>query len=195
MIRKLIFTLVASIAVTSAFAVGPKVGIDWGIIGGVNIVDFSTSDSHSSIKNKLGWQLGVTTSVNLLFFAIQPEIFYVRQGLVLKDANGNNHNIRSNSVEVPVLFSLRLLSPLRLNIGPVFNVMNDNKIKSGGDLLAVGRLKPSVSYVVGVGLGLGNLLIDVRYNGQFKSKSNFSIGDVNYDMGSYNVAINLGYLF
>lgn len=195
MIRKLIFTAIALFAIVPTFAVGPNVGIDWGITGGVNIVDFSTEDSNASIKSKMGWQVGITTSVNLLFFAIQPEILYVRQGLTLRNASGTEHNIRSSSVEVPVLFSLRLLSPLRLNIGPVFNIMNDNKLKDGSDLHGLGRLKPSVSYAAGIGLGLGGLLIDVRYNGQFKSKNNFSIENAQYDISSYNIAISLGYLF
>lgn len=195
MIRKLIFAVIALVAIVPTFAIGPRVGVDWGITGGVNIVNFSADDSGASIKNKMGWQVGMTTSVNLGFFAIQPEILYVRQGLTLKPEIGDEFEIHSNSIEIPVLFSLRLLSPLRINAGPVFNVFNKNKVKNGDDLEGLGRLKPSVSYAVGLGLGLGNLLIDVRYNGQFKSKSNFYLGDDSYDITSYNVAISVGYLF
>ena len=97
-----------------------------------------------------------------------------------------------------MLASFRLLNPLRIYAGPVFTVMNDCKQKSGGDLLDFGRVRPSVSYTAGAGIVLmRHLLIDVRYNGQFRSKHDVLLPDGMQlpEVRSYNVALSFGYLF
>lgn len=77
-----------------------------------------------------------------------------------------------------MLVSLRLLRPFRFYAGPVFTVMNDCKQKSGGDLLDFGRVRPTMSYTVGAGVKLlGHMLIDLRYNGQFKGKEDVVLPD------------------
>lgn len=56
--------------------------------------------------------------------------------------------------------------------------MNDCKQKSGGDLLDFGRVRPTMSYTVGAGVKLlGHMLIDLRYNGQFKGKEDVVLPD------------------
>ena len=76
--------------------------------------------------------------------------------------------------------------------------MNDCKQKSGGDLLDFGRVRPTMSCTVGAGVKLlGNMLIDLRYNGQFKGKEDVVLPDGSRldKLRSYNVALSVGYLF
>ena len=61
-------------------------------------------------------------------------------GIAYPHVDGESLNLRSNSIDVPVLASFRMLKPLRIYAGPVFTVMNDCKQKSGGDLLDFGRI-------------------------------------------------------
>ena len=92
----------------------------------------------------------------------------------------------------------RMLNPLRIYAGPVFTVMNDCKQKSGGDLVDFGRVRPTLSYSVGAGVKLlRHLLVDVRFNGQFRAKHDVVLPDgARLDkLRSYNVALSLGYLF
>ena len=152
----------------------------------------------TDVKNKLGWQAGITTAVNLGAFAVEPQILYVRQGLRIRPEGQKEINLKSNSIDVPVLLSFRLLRPVRIYAGPVFTVMNDCKQKSGGDLLDFGRVRPTMSYTVGAGVKLlGHLLVDLRYNGQFKSKKDVVLPDGGKldKLRTYNVALNFGYLF
>ncbi|MEG0788942.1 MAG: porin family protein [Alistipes sp.] len=174
-----------------------KVKVEWGVLGGLNFADFSTSMDHTEVKDKLGWQIGMITAVNFGAVAIEPQIIFVHQGLRVQHEGTPEVRLRSSSIDVPVLFSLRILRPLRFNIGPVFTVMNDCKEKSGDDLLNVGRVRPTVSYTIGVGVTvLRHLLIDVRYNGQFNSVRNtFATQDLSVDLRSYNVAFSVGYIF
>ena len=72
------------------------------------------------------------------------------------------------------------------------------KRKSGDDLLDFGRVRPTLSYTVGAGVVLlRHLLIDVRYNGQFRGKPDVALpNDVMLpEIRSYNVALSVGYLF
>lgn len=167
-------------------------------MGGINVPDYTTNMDATDIRNKLGWQAGIVTAVKFGAFAVEPQILYVRQGLRIRPEGGPELNLKSNSIDVPVLASFRLLSPLRIYAGPVFTVLNNCKQKSGNDLLDFGRIRPSVSYTVGAGVVLlRHLLIDLRYNGQFRSKHDVVLPDGRQldKLRTYNVALSVGYIF
>ena len=196
--RKFVLTLLLAVAALGASAQRPRTMVEWGVVGGINIPDYTTNMDAADIRNKLGWQAGIVTAVKLGAFAIEPQILYVRQGLRIRPSGKAEINLKSNSIDVPVLASFRLLNPLRIYAGPVFTVMNDCKQKSGGDLLDFGRVRPSVSYTAGAGIVvMRHLLIDVRYNGQFRGKHDVVLPDESRldNLRSYNVALSVGYLF
>ena len=196
--RKFVLTLLLAVAALGASAQRPRTMVEWGVVGGINIPDYTTNTDAADIRNKLGWQAGIVTAVKLGAFAIEPQILYVRQGLRIRPSGKAEINLKSNSIDVPVLASFRLLNPLRIYAGPVFTVMNDCKQKSGGDLLDFGRIRPSVSYTVGAGIVvMRHLLIDVRYNGQFRGKHDVVLPDESRldNLRSYNVALSVGYIF
>ena len=196
--RKFVLTLLLAGAALGASAQRPRTMVEWGVVGGINIPDYTTNMDAADIRNKLGWQAGMVTAVKLGAFAIEPQILYVRQGLRIRPEGKEEINLKSNSIDVPVLASFRLLNPLRIYAGPVFTVMNDCKQKSGGDLVDFGRVRPTLSYSVGAGVKLlRHLLVDVRFNGQFRAKHDVVLPDgARLDkLRSYNVALSLGYLF
>ena len=198
MTRKILLSVLFAAAVLSAAAQRPRTRVEWGVVGGINIPDYTTNMDKTDVKNKLGWQAGIVTAVNLGAFAVEPQILYVRQGLRIRPEGGKEINLKSNSIDVPVLASFRLLNPVRIYAGPVFTVMNDSKQKSGGDLLDFGRVRPTLSYTVGAGVVLmRHLLIDLRYNGQFRSKHEVVLPDGSQldKLRTYNVALSFGYLF
>jgi len=197
-IRKILLILLAIVGAAEARAQRPRVRVEWGVMGGVNIANFSTPMPETEIRNKLGWQVGMHTAVNFGAFAVEPEILYVRQGLRIRESGAKEINLKSSSIDVPVLASLRLLRPMRIFAGPVFTVMNDCKQKSGGDLLDFSRVRPTVSYTVGIGATvMKHMLIDLRYNGQFSAKKDVALpqGGQLDKLRLHNVAISFGYLF
>ena len=198
MIRRIVITSLLLVAALTASAQRSPIRVEWGIMGGVNVPEFTTNMSKTEIRNKLGWQAGIMTAVNFGAVAIEPQILYVRQGMRIRTEGEAEVNVKSNSIDVPVLASLRLLRPVRIFAGPVFTVLNDCKQKSGGDLLDFGRVRPTMSYTVGAGVVLlRHLLIDVRYNGQFRAKHEVVLPDGRQldKLRSYNVALSVGYLF
>ena len=168
MVRKLVLTLFLAAVAWSAAAQRPRTRLEWGVIGGLGVV------------------------------AVEPQILYVRQGLRIRPAGIAEVNVKSKSIDVPVLVSLRLLNPFRIYAGPVFTVMNDCKRKAGDDLIDFGRVRPTLSYTVGAGVVvLRHLLIDLRYNGQFRGKHDVALPEdvMLPEIRSYNVALSVGYLF
>ena len=196
MLRKTIALFVLLLAMLPARAIGPRV--EWGLLGGVHVPDYSTSDELASIKNKLGWQFGITTALGFNSWSIDPQILYVRQGIKLDTADGSPLSVYSNSIDVPVLLDKRLLQVFHLYAGPVFTVLNNCKTKGGGDSsLDIGRIRPTLSYTVGANIRIvKHLMIDLRYNGQFKSKHEVVLGGAELDrLRTYNVALSVGYIF
>lgn len=194
----LVLLLLTTVATTaSAQSRRSRVGIEWGLLGGINLTDFSTRFEGVDIKNKMGWQVGMTVAARFDFFAIEPQILYVHHGLNVNVPGEPKLKIKSNSVDVPVLFSLRVLSPLRINVGPVLSVMNDCKYKEGGSLIDFGRVRPTISYTAGIGFTLmRHMLVDLRYNGQFNSVRNpMTAQNLNIDLRSSSVALSFGYVF
>ena len=186
----LIVMALAVLCVSSATA--QKLGVDWGVIAGLNMADYSVKQVDKTtqwddVKNDLGWQVGLMASVNVGRLSIEPQLIYVRNKVELTEG-GEKASIQGNSLDVPVLVSLRVLGPVRVMAGPVFTVLNDN---SGLKDISVEQLRSTCSYAVGLETRvLNKLRIDVRYNGQFKKKTT-AIGKV--DVNTF--ALNLGYYF
>ena len=197
MTRKILLSVLFAAAVLSAAAQRPALG--WsGASSGVSTSRLHDQYGQDRCQEQTGLAGGIVTAVNLGAFAVEPQILYVRQGLRIRPEGGKEINLKSNSIDVPVLASFRLLNPVRIYAGPVFTVMNDCKQKSGGDLLDFGRVRPTLSYTVGAGVVLmRHLLIDLRYNGQFRSKHEVVLPDGSQldKLRTYNVALSFGYLF
>lgn len=196
MLRKTIVLLGLLLAAAPALALGPRV--DWGVLAGINVPEYSTSMSQAEIKNKLGWQAGITASLGLGSWSIDPQILYVRQGIKLDPTGLSTLSLRSNSIDVPVLVNKRLLRIIRIYAGPVFTVLNNCKLSGGTTAFDFGRLRPTMAYAVGANVRLlGHLLVDLRYNGQFKSKHDVVLPDGSElaKLRTYNVALSVGYIF
>ena len=191
MMRKLCVVALLLAATTTA-ASAQKLGIDWGIIAGVNAADYSVkamknAESFDEVKNDLGWQVGLMTSINVSRISIEPQIIYVRNKTKFVE-DGVSMSVKNNSLDVPILVSYRILGPLRVMAGPVFTVMDDN---SGWEDISLDQMRSTCSYAVGLEARLlDKLRFDVRYNGQFKKK-NTPVGKV--DVSSF--AFNVGYFF
>lgn len=191
--RLIMLALAAMLLMTASTLKAQNLNVQWGITAGVNMADYSVkalkgqSISYDKVKNDLGWQVGLMASVNIGRLAIEPQILYVRHSTELTHGTTKNA-LKSNSLDVPILVSFRLIGPLRVMAGPVFTVLNDN---TGLKDLSIDQLRSTCSYALGVEARiLQKLRLDVRYNGQFKKKETI-IGEV----GVNTFALNIGYYF
>lgn len=187
--RKTIFLFVMLLAAAPALALGPR--FEWGVLAGINVPDYSfKNDNAASVKNRCGWQAGLTTSIGFNSWSIDPQILYVRHGLKVSDA-GDSAAIHSNSIDVPVLINKRFFRVLNIYAGPVFTVMNHNKA-DGFETIELDRIRSTMSYAVGANIRLvKHFVVDLRYNGQFKAKNILNVGKLK----TYNLALSVGYVF
>ena len=81
MFRKFVLTLFLAALAASAAAQRPRTRLEWGVLGGINVPDYTTNMTKADVKNKMGWQVGITTAVDLGIIALEPQILYVRQGI------------------------------------------------------------------------------------------------------------------
>ena len=164
--KKIIVILLFTTVVVSAQAQLFRIGVK----GGINV---QTSDIKSTqelkqlyeSKNRYGWHLGLQSSIKVLpFLAIQPDILYTRSSFDFSSASSQSYKVRCNTIDVPVLASLRLLGPVHIQVGPSFNLMNKSSLKNYDIFMS----RPSMSYLAGVTVDLGKVNMSLRYNGQFK---------------------------
>lgn len=206
--KRLFLAALFSFFALGAWAQGHKpinFGVKAGIItdnidilkGGKNGVTDLFSDP------KIGWQFGIMSRINLAMFHIQPEILLNmnRYGLKAEEAGGgiSTADVKINTVDVPVLFGLRLLM-IRLQVGPTFNLMTDTKVKNSlGAKHYVNANRASVAYTLGLGIDLWGVNIDARYNGNFKKmRQDIQVGGgatTTYKTTFNSWMFSVGYMF
>ncbi len=176
MIKRIWMICALLVVSQGVMAVGGIKLVQFGVRAGLNVetVDLlhpNTSLYKLATDDKVGFQLGFTSRINLAMFYIQPELLYNmnRYKLIATPETGSvsKSTVKVNTMEVPVLVGVKILL-LHVNAGPVFNVMTNTSVKSGSAAHSVSMVKPTVSYMIGAGLDLGRVSIDARYNGQFK---------------------------
>ena len=173
MIRKLLLLSVLTIFCTTA-----KAGdlIEFGAKGGLNVTNVKLS--RSAFENmsfmtdaNLGYHFGLVARLNLVGVHVQPEINYNWNRYKLTSVDNtaavNSTNVKYSTVEVPVLVGLKLLF-LRVQAGPVFNLMNRTSTSPNSVIRSLSMLRPSMGYAVGLGIDFMKITFDVRYYGQFK---------------------------
>lgn len=202
--KKLLFAAVMTLfAVNASAQFGIiRFGVKGGLISdNIDIVKGGKSGSTVlSSDSKLGWQVGLMSRVNLPMFHIQPEVLFNKHAYTLKStANNSRADVKVNTVDIPVLMGLRLLM-LRMEAGPVFNVMTETKVKHNRNASHhVDVDRSSISFALNLGVDIYKVNFDIRYNGNFKRvKQDIAVGDgasYMYRTKFNNWTFSLGYMF
>ncbi len=176
--------------------------IYYGVTAGGNVSSFKLTDAANTelAKSNLGYQAGITAGIDLVLIEVGAELLWVHNRMDLDGYNSDNY-ITSNSIELPVLASLRLLGPLSIKAGPSFILYNEAKAyygdsgKHGGDYL--GSVKSSLGYDVGLGANIWKLTLDVRYNGQFEKGTvlGYEVTEADYNINTGTFSASVGYRF
>lgn len=182
--KKFFIVAITILAMASASAA------DFGLRAGVNSSRFDLSHANLSDdflafnKARTGWHAGAWMRLDMGMFFVQPELLYNYNSYDMNTwttpaSAKSTSKIKVQTLEVPALIGIKLLV-LRLNAGPVFNLMSETS-HSGGDVEQADVLKPAVSYTAGLGVDLSHVSLDVRYNGGFsRTKQTVEIGGESY---------------
>lgn len=212
--KKLFLILVASVLMVQLsnaqmFSYGIKGGVGFSSISIDDVQDINSgSEVYDLVTGEgvAGYHVGVQTKIKIAMFHVQPELYWnAGGGTVEKVVDGGATeimNVKFNRIDIPVLAGVSL-GPLRLNIGPVASIVvgeeNDFLAELGEDFDIYSETL-NWGWQGGVGVGLGGLSLDLRYEGPL-SDLNTVIpegtlpDDMNLDARPKQWIISLGYWF
>lgn len=139
-----------------------------GVKGGVNLSKFKTTNTFDS-ENRSGYYAGIWTRIGGAGLHLQPELYLSGKNSRLIDDQGSENEVNFTSLDLPILIGTKFGAAgfgLRLNTGPVINFVLDEQQKFADAASAAykGKFKDkAISWQFGVGLDIGKLSIDGRY--------------------------------
>ena len=166
--------MIAVLFLASITAVGQS--SHFGIKGGLN---FGSTGELSGIfdrpidaDNKVGYHLGAFGHVEFLGLFLQPEVVYTRLNSEYK-RSGTSADYNLSKLDIPVLLGLDILGPINIKAGPSFQVVLNNELDGAGVDIEEPENTFTVGYQLGVGVTLGQLGLDLRYEGAFQENETF----------------------
>ncbi len=176
--------LLAVFAMFSMTAFAQKDG-GFGFKGGLNYnqngdLIASVGDAAENIisgsDGKVGYHLGVFYKIKIAKLYVRPEIIYTKTNSSYMVQNEEN-TYGVSKLDVPVLVGLDLIGPLHIFAGPSFQAILNSDLENANisDL----ENEYTIGLQMGVGLNLGKLGLDVRYErGLSKNETDFASTNV-----------------
>lgn len=177
---------------------------EWNLYAGATYAGWSSDREAMSFDPKVGYHVGF--DMGLLFghrCALVPELRFTHTAVNITGTAGYVARIKSNGIDFPLMFEYRILrGRLRFQAGPSFTLLDSNNCSYRGDEMNGLRLRPTVTYVVGMRGIIGRRVsVGARFNGQFNRTEQvmgWRAGDSDhetYRLGSYRLSVSIGYRF
>jgi hypothetical protein len=168
--KKLVLVLLVFLGSLSAYA--QKNG--FGLKGGLSSTQVNfEGDQLVPSDAQLGYHLGVFARFGGIGFFVQPEVLFTQTSgkfkLELPPASStspSNYEAKFNRLDVPVMAGFRLLKIIRVMAGPIASFNIDSSLKEAGTTVQnIDFKKATLGYQTGVGVDLGNLTFEGKYEG------------------------------
>ena len=147
------------------------------------------------LQPKLGLRGALTMS--LCWYeqvALQMELSYLYNKIEAKTPK-TSFDVKSNVMEIPILFSYRGLWPLRFNVGPVLSLAGTGRYSTGQEKIEFGRLRTTLGYAAGIGVNLSDsVVVDARFTGNFGRTDNYFEG-LEFSLSGMWLTLGIGYMF
>jgi hypothetical protein len=183
--KLILFVLFSFSLVSTGFAQNRN--FKFGIKGGANLSTlkgdevFNTNDPTVRIGNNDARLTGFVAGAFIRFgtnLFIQPELLLSQKGgqfNVYRDGIGSGEkkvDVRFTNLDVPVLVGIRIGEVLRINGGPVASLrlsenggLRESLNEIGATSVKDNYKQAAIGYQLGVGFDIGNLSLDLRYEG------------------------------
>ncbi|MEX0312942.1 MAG: outer membrane beta-barrel protein [Allomuricauda sp.] len=178
--KKTLLMVAITLMGTAAFA---QSGTGWGIKAGLSynkngdLIQNVTNSAQNAIEGaegKTGYHFGVWGKLDFPKMYIRPELVYTKTKSTY-DVDNNSNDYDLSKLDLPVLIGVKLIGPLHVFAGPAFQYVLSNDL---GDLRVQDVENDfSVGLNAGVGVNLGKIGLDVRYERGFSENEARFIGN------------------
>ncbi|MCE2708749.1 MAG: porin family protein [Bacteroidota bacterium] len=147
---------------------------------------------------QLGYHLGAFARLGGVGFFVQPEVLFTQTSgrfkLELPSPNTNkDYEAKFNRLDVPVMAGVRMLKVIRIMAGPIASFNIDSSLKDAGKTVQnVDFKNATLGYQAGVGVDLGNLSFEGKYEGGL-SKFTDTIGTFSTDNRLNQWVLSVGF--
>ena len=164
----------------------------FGVKGGLNFSELSTSYKDYDSKNSTGFSAGIMTRIDIKKAYIQAELLYAEKNLKMNSLSEVNIKPKMKNLEVPVVLGYKFVNLPMFNvrgfaggvysktIGDNFNNKDVKEVFNDFD-------KSNIGYRVGFGADIAKFTVDFSYDGglnnisnDFKSKPNTWLVTIGY---------------
>lgn len=182
------FLVVGLSANAQEFSIGPKMGVSQAN------VSFSGSDFQVS-DGKLGYHVGLFMRMGGNSLFVQPELLYTNTGGSFMRTVGidfDSYDVSFDRVDLPVMLGFKFLGLLRVQAGPIASVLVNSRLSDTVSTLDnVDYKSATFGYQAGLGVDLGNFILDLKYENSLGNISNSILG-VNTDQRQNQVVFSAG---
>ena len=194
--KKLTLIVLLTLSSLSLFAQKNGVGIKAGLSS--TQVNFEGGQLVPS-DAQMGYHLGVFARFGGVGFFVQPEVLFTQtRGQFVEISSLSsvppiNYEAKFNRLDVPVMAGFRMLKIIRVMAGPIASFNIDSSLKEAGTTVQnIDFKKATLGYQTGVGVDLGNLSIEGKYEGGL-SKFTDKIGSFTTDNRLNQWVLSVGF--
>ncbi len=153
-------------------SIGPKAGIS---SANINV----NGEGFENGSNEFGYHLGLFVRMGGSSIFVQPEFLYTNSGgSVIKTDNGNNQttfDANFDRFDIPLMFGFKFFNFLRVQAGPVATILIDYTVEDALQVpLEIDYKTSTFGYQAGLGLDVGNLIFDLKYESSLSKIANSS---------------------
>jgi len=179
--RKLLLMAVFALIGITAFAqndsgFGIKAGLNYNQNGDLSFkqVQSAGEDLIAGSDGKVGFHVGFYGKLDMPKIYIRPELIYTKTKSSY-DVEGGTNDYDVSKLDLPVLLGYKIIGPLHIFAGPAFQYTLNNDLED----VELDDLKNdfTIGAHFGVGVNLGNIGLDVRYERGFTENEAEIIGD------------------
>lgn len=148
---------------------------DFGVKGGANssTLTFEELEANSNVEdiianNKFGYHAGAYVRVQVLGIYLQPEFLFTQiySDLEVQNSDGSTEMVdfSLSRFDIPVNLGVKL-GPASIFGGPVMSY----NLNHPSEILDIDYNGGTLGYQAGVGLTLGDFILDLKYEGSFQT--------------------------
>lgn len=169
--KKLLFAIFLLLFAVQGFAQNSGFGLKAGLSS--TSVDFKNEQIVPN-DSQTGYHLGIYGRFGGGFY-IQPELLFTQTSGSFTinspgQTNGEKFKANFNRLDIPVMFGFRMLKVVRIMAGPIASIDVNSEIKDAANTVKDSNFNSAtLGYQAGLGVDIGNLNVDLKYEGGLSS--------------------------